>query len=815
MKKSGSQGFIKCMNMVWIFLMVWFLAACGLDGDTGNKIVDYMAQALIFPDGSAVNSGFSGTFYIANSTAGAGSSVISWTVYISTDDVYQEGDVLADTGVVSALAGNGVSAQISYSGTWPDSAGGYYLLLIISASDDGNNANNLYASPLITVTEAKRVDYIISGPVFPLAGAPNGVFNGSFKIQNAGELDGAENVTWTVYSSSDNVLSPGLDTVVQTSTQTGMAAGAVSPVIPFSGTWPGVSGSYYLFIVIYSTDDSNTDNNGEVSAAIVLTQPPGVDYAIVSEIFPASGIIGTSYEGSFRIQNLGAANGAYAVGWNVYISDDNIYDGGDTQVGAGALPSPLPASGISAVINFSGSWPGTAGTYYLIIRISAADDTDNTSNNELISGPIAVSEIVDYSIIDANFPESGSLGGPFGGNFRITNTGTINGNQQIEWNVYLSANAVFDGGDSSISSGTQAALSASTSTGIIGFSGTWPSAAGSYYLIIVISANDDFEDTNNIEISSAIGVIDSGRFVTAGQNGMIKYSDDGGVSWNSAVVSPSTTYDFARIATNGAGTWVAVGALDDALLLYYSIDDGLNWQPGVLGSGITSNNDLYDISYHDGRWLAAGEYNIGHVIVLYSNDAVNWQQGSGYASYGIRALTYDDTYNRWYGSNTGNSYGVICENGMDFTAVLGGGTGGFYCVEDDNGTTVTRLIGGTQDNIKYSDNGGSSWTSATTFTADTTIRGIAWDGSYTWVAVGSSYSTIVYSSDAGENWISASSFDSSESYYDVVYDPKSARFVAVGDDGLISYSSDGGYSWTKSANTGTTTLAFNGIDVGP
>ena len=236
-----------------------------------------------------------------------------------------------------------------------------------------------------------------------------------------------------------------------------------------------------------------------------------------------------------------------------------------------------------------------------------------------------------------------------------------------------------------------------------------------------------------------------------------------------------------------------------------------------MDGSITSNNELNDIAYHDGKWVAAGVYNIGHVIVLYSTDGINWLQGDGLSSYSIETLTYDDGQDRFYASNIGNGWGMYSvydiEGKISFSS-LGSSTGGYYGVADDGGSPITRLIGGSYNTLKYSTDGGSSWTSATTFPTGQTIRGIAYDGSLTWVAVGSGASAIMYSIDGGVTWTMASTFDNSEYYFDVIYDSKSNRFVAVGNDGLISYSSDGGYSWTASSNTGTTSLFFYGIDAG-
>lgn len=778
------------------------------DPNAPNPGVDYAITSITYPGDAQVDSALSGSFYITNSGETSGSSSVSWNVYLSDNNTYEAGtDQVIDTGLISGIASSNFS-QISFSGTWPSTAGTYYVILVVSATDDADTTNNTEVSSAITISEVPIVEYSITSPVYPADGVPDSQFNGSFKITNNGTADGAVNITWNVYLSSDAILD-GTDTVVGTGTQSAITAGNSSLFIPYSGTWPSAEGNYYLFITISASDDSDTTNN-EDSNVVAVAPVAGVDYIISSSSFPTSGVIDLGYSGTFRIQNVGSSNATFTPSWNVYRSSDNIYDVGDTSIQAGVFSGPLASGAISEEISFSGTWPSAAGDYYIIVRITASEDIDST-NNQLVSDAIAVTEIVDYTISNESFPVSGSLSGSYTGSFKIDNIGTVDGSTTISWEVFRSANNTLDGSDTSVDSGSISALTAGTSSSAIGFNGSWPATAANYYLIIKLTSSEDSITTNNQSVSSVISIIDSGRIIVVGDNATIKYSDDGGTTWNSSLVSPTTTVDLNKVTTNGAGVWAACG---DSALIYYSLDNGATWQPGVKGASVTTTYIFYDIEYHDGKWLIVSDSG----ILVYSTDGINWEMVDT-SAYSLQTITWDDTFSRWYASNTGNGYGYYiqydAETGIPYcSASMGSGTGGFYGVADNNATSPTRLIGGGYNRYRYSDDGGVSWLDANTKPSHTHyISGIAYDGNITWVGVGYSSSTISYSINAGVDWTLASSYDSTEYYYDVTYDSKSGRFVAVGVDGIISYSSDGGSTWTRAANTGT--ILFRGVAVGP
>jgi hypothetical protein len=79
---------------------------------------------------------------IQNASVNPGHAIITWSVYLSTNNVLDAGDTLVQQGTIGPLAGSG-SALVTFAGNWPAAAGAYYLIAAIQSADDSNVANNV------------------------------------------------------------------------------------------------------------------------------------------------------------------------------------------------------------------------------------------------------------------------------------------------------------------------------------------------------------------------------------------------------------------------------------------------------------------------------------------------------------------------------------------------------------------------------------------------------------------------------------------------------------------------------------------------
>lgn len=302
-----------------------------------------------------------------------------------------------------------------------------------------------------------------------------------------------------------------------------------------NGLSPGLT-YFYRIKAFNSYGDSNYSN--EISA---ITN--GIDYTIINSSFPTTGITNTIYNGSFIIKNTGIITGGKNVTWVIYRSLDTVINAGDIQIATGDI-SALDTGKETSAINFSNTWPMTTDTYYIIIEVSAADD-GNINNNNVISESIYVaSPFIDYKISNVSFPNTGVVNKTYNGNFTIRNLGNVAGSQDINWNVYLSDNSVYNAGvDTQIDAGTQVSISAGQTTSTISFNNIWTGSTGIYYLIILISETDDSDISNDIVVSSAIivGTLPNSPNLISPSNGSYTKDNTPYFDWSS--VSEAEEYN--------------------------------------------------------------------------------------------------------------------------------------------------------------------------------------------------------------------------------------------------------------------------------
>ena len=161
----------------------------------------------------------------------------------------------------------------------------------------------------------------------------------------------------------------------------GLAQGDSSSPIPFSGVWPSaaVTKSWYYIVHVGAGDDTTAGDNFVPSVGISVV-PPDVRYSVPSVVNTGATVAGGILSGQFSITNAGSAPGrSPSPGRRTYrrtTSTRSPTSSSPPIQSAGWLalvpPGPLP---------FTGTWPTTGGSWHLIVRISAADDT-TTGDNE-------------------------------------------------------------------------------------------------------------------------------------------------------------------------------------------------------------------------------------------------------------------------------------------------------------------------------------------------------------------------------------------------------------------------------------------------
>lgn len=458
--------------------------------------VEYTVTSVTNTGGLTAGDPLTGSFTYRNNLGDAGSAVVYWTAYISSNSTLEIGtDPVIDSGSLPPLAGLTTSGSIGFGGSWPVMNGTWNLIVTVSASDDTVPGNNATPTGSSITTNPPTVNYTAISVGNTGATTAGGPFTGSFAIQNIGGHAGTQFVPWTVYLSEGNgTLDLGTDVVIAMGSlaSPGLASGGSSSPIPFAGVWPGaiVSKTWRYIVHVGAGDDVIPVNNIVPSGGITV-DPPDVKYAVPSVINTGGTTAGGLLSGQFSITNAGSAGGSQPVSWTAYRSSDNVYQITDPVIDSGTTAA-IPAGGSSGSIGFSGTWPPTGGSWHLIVRMAAADDTTSADNETSTLAPIALSVLsASYAITAVPMPAGSTAGQAVSGSFTLTNSGGLAGTSSVNWSVYASpGNSTYDSGDTLIASGSTGPLAASGSTSP-GYAGTWPGTAGNYYIVVRAATADD------------------------------------------------------------------------------------------------------------------------------------------------------------------------------------------------------------------------------------------------------------------------------------------------------------------------------------
>jgi len=331
------------------------------------------------------------------------------------------------------------------------------------------------------------------------------------------------------------------------------------------------------------------------------------------------------------------------------------------------------------------------------------------------------------------------------------------------------------------------------------------------------------------QLSKKQGVKLTGKYVAAGNGGLIAYSEDGDTWYEAETVSGvagkgGITGSGLAVAygTNGSGLgrWVVVG--DAGTLVAYS-DNGNTWSAATTLGGMTA--PVRAVAYGGGKWVAIGH---GHGQgIAYSSNGKDWDQATskgGLGNFGLGVAYGKDGNNngRWVAAGATAIF-AFSANGVDWESAatkgnISGYASGVAYGKDASG--AGRWVGGGQGGLIAYSPDGSNWTEAATvsgvngkggITGD--VRGVAYgqDGTGVgrWVAVGDG-GLIAFSPD-GNVWTPAATKGGiTNNAFGVTYGKKARRWIVVGGGGRIAYSTDGNV-WSESTTKGGFTTLGRGV----
>lgn len=630
-------------------------------------VIDYQPSVPSQTVNPAITeSSFSETFTIQNAGGDDGTQTIFWTAYISTDTNLDGSDTVIDNGsVLGGLTGGSTSAAQTINGTWPAAANTYYLIVDVFSSDEtvtGNNQSNRNFT-----INLPDIDYIFTALTNGNTPANAGTaINETFTIENQGGDGGSSNVNWAIYISSDGTWDAG-DTLIKSGSFAGLASTADSGAVAITGAnWPSTPGTYYLTGRVWADDETVPGNNTFGSGGFTINEAD-IDYTVpaVTPAAPAGGNAGDAINETFDIYNNGSQNGSSTIYWTAYASTDTTVDAGDTIVKTGSYPGGLNVGATASGVTISGcTWPSAAGTWYLLVEVSASDENSGkTANNSGASAAVTLNSVgADYTALNVSAVNTpANVNDPFSETFDIQNVGNAAGTGTVYWTAYRSSDTVLDGGDTEIDSGTIPPLgSGASSTGISIYENpSWPTG-GTWYVIVQVSAADDIDNSNNTDVSTAFTInVPSGvDYAISNMTKNFPIAETGGLV--------SESFDVTNIGdtTGGAGTWAAYASTNTVIDGDPTIDSGSISALGIGGS------ETISIA---GNWPASsGTYNI---IVEIAGDDISTNNINYIGTFQVNDppdYTINTVVTDILTSNTGGNLNEL------ISTASGGGTHSFY-----------------------------------------------------------------------------------------------------------------------------------------
>ena len=137
--------------------------------------------------------------------------------------------------------------------------------------------------------------------------------------------------------------------------------------------------------VIRVTDQTGKSVDAAVTVQASSAVPAAVDYVVPLVVVstPASARMPNQLvNGTFQYRNAGSVGGtaSQTVSWEVFASTDGTISANDLLVASGAGLPALGPTTTSGAIAWNGLWPLTYSDYYLLVRVSCAEDSNATNN---------------------------------------------------------------------------------------------------------------------------------------------------------------------------------------------------------------------------------------------------------------------------------------------------------------------------------------------------------------------------------------------------------------------------------------------------
>lgn len=569
---------------------------------------------LAFTSSSAPSSAILGdqiTVQWTVANQGADSAESEWydTIYLSTDNVFDNQDIFLSsryTSTHSPLSGNtsySITENVYLS---QGTAGDRFLLIRTDTYNDQsetNEADNLVALPI----SLSAPDLIVTNVTAPAATVVNRTISVSHTVKNQGSVAAPANWYDLLYLSDDATFDFS-DTFLDSefiSSQTPLAADGTYTItrnVTIPNTTPG--DRYLLVVADYYDDQPETEElNNSLAVPITLSEA-NADFVPTTFTGPGSAILGETINVSWTVANNGeleaAADGLDAL----YLSDDEVLDDNDQFLNSFSYSTFTPLNaGSSYTQNKSLTLSvSTTGNKFLLVKVDSANDQREVNEaNNVRSFPITL-QAPDLVVTTASAPATIISGDVVPVSFTVENQGGVSAPADWSDSIYFST-------DANLNTGTDQFLGSF-------FAGTFtPLGTGANY-------------TQSFNLSVFTNSIGSGFLIFAadGNNAQPETSNS-----NNTFAVPVTIVapDLQVITASAGASTVIVG---DSIDLTFTVKNtGLidalsSWSDGFYISSdqtVSGDDTFVDSEFRVDGLPADGEYNVMTTVAIPSTATGN------------------------------------------------------------------------------------------------------------------------------------------------------------------------------------------------
>ena len=254
------------------------------------------------------------------------------------------------------------------------------VTITVTANDGELTATQVFSVTVNPIPVSESPDLVVSLTATENLVDPNGYFELQATVRNQGNTDTSDGITLRYFISSDPIIST--DDVEINMDSIGNLKSGFSKDEDYGLRASQKPGVYYYYACVDSvTGEENTDNNCSSILAVAVRGPDLIVESVLVDLLGQTG--GINPNGNFKLnvtvknQGTGAAESTIL---RFYVSSDNVFSSGDTEVETTTLNS-LGIGNSSNELSNTIQSSYISGVFYCFVCVDSLADEVNTANN--------------------------------------------------------------------------------------------------------------------------------------------------------------------------------------------------------------------------------------------------------------------------------------------------------------------------------------------------------------------------------------------------------------------------------------------------